>query len=278
LARFPPVILFSNNSFSNNSFYILLTLNFPVIISHVFVNVLTTGDGGAKLDQIQLQLRALQISREHKGISTASEWVTSLRAEGSLAVNSVGLDTFLEECAVNWWPTAGVAAFPPDGAMETATCQPFVTARINEIASCSGQVHRKKQIRLPGTSAYVQATEHVDFRSIPVDGHAVVSYSGRSPDIPCYNGVRRGGCSITLIGDVKGCGPRNKDFPEAEMGHILDMGTDLMTKEQFTRTTLYCFLTDGYRFQFFRCFRSQLGDRIRYEQSAVYGGEHGWQV
>lgn len=204
--------------------------------------------------------------------------MTSLRAEGSLAVGTHSLDTFLEEHAVNWWPTADVAAFPPVGAMETATCQPYVTARINEIANCGGQVHRKKHIRIPGTSAYVKDSVRVDFRSIPVDGHAVISYSGRSPDIPCYNGVRRGGCSITMLGDVKGCGGRNKDFPEAEVGHILDMGTDLMTKEQFTRTTLYCFLTDGFRFQFFRCSRSQQGHGTSYEQSAVYGGEHGWQV
>lgn len=204
--------------------------------------------------------------------------MTSLRAEGSLAVNSVTFDSFLEGCAVNWWPTADVAAFPPVGASESTTCQPFVTARINEIVACAGQVHRKKHFRIPGTSPYVQATEHVDFRSILVDGHAVVSYSGRMPDIVCYNGVRRGGCSITLLGDVKGCGARNRDFPEAEVGHILDMATDLMTKEQFTRTVLFCFLTDGYRFQYFRCTRSQHGDEIRYEQSAVYGGELGWQV
>jgi hypothetical protein len=226
-------------------------------------------------------LRALKISREHKGISTASEWVTSLQTEGSLVVNSVSLNTFLEERAVNWWPTAVVPAFPPVGAMETATCQPFVTARINEIANCGGQVHRKKQFLvrlLPGISTYVQSTHSVNFHSTPVDGHAVISYSGRRPDIPCYSGVGRGSCSITLLGDVKGCGPRNKDFPEVEVGHILDMGTDLMTKEQFTRTILYCFLTDGYRFQFFRCSRSQQGEGIRYEQSVVYGGEHGWQV
>ena len=45
-----------------------------------------------------------------------------------------------------------------------------------------------------------------------------------------------------------------------------------MTKEQFTtsRTILYCFLTDGYRFQFFRCSRSQQrGEEISYEQSTV---------
>lgn len=80
-------------------------------------------------------MKALKISHEKKGISTAAEWVTSLRAEGSLAVNSVGLNTFLEGLAVTSWPTAGVAAFPPDDATETATCLHFVTARINEVAS-----------------------------------------------------------------------------------------------------------------------------------------------
>ena len=82
--------------------------------------------------------------------------------------------------------------------------------------------------------------------------HKVVSFSGRKPDIPCFNGMLRGGgCSITLLGDVKDCGPRNNDFSDVEVGHILDLRTDLLTKEQFTRTFLFCFLTDGYRFQFF---------------------------
>lgn len=231
-----------------------------------------------RIDQLSLEIRSLQLSREHKGISTASEWVTSLRTEGSLATSSVSLNSFLEGCAVNWWPTADVAAFPTYGTLESAICQPFVTARINEIVACAGQVHPKKQFLIPGTSPYAEATEHVDFRSIPVDGHSVVSYSGRKPDIVCYNGVRRGACAITLLGDVKGCGAMNRDFPEAEVGHILDMATDLLSKEQFARPFLFCFLTDGCKFQYFRCTRSQHGDRIRYEQSALFSGEYGWQV
>jgi trehalose-6-phosphate synthase len=81
-----------------------------------------------------------------------------------------------------------------------------------------------------------------------------------------------------VLGDVKGCGPRHKDFPEEEIGEILDMGKGILNKEQFTRTTLICFLTDGYRFQFFRCTRSERGSNISFEQSAVYGGESGWKV
>ena len=203
--------------------------------------------------------------------------MNSLRTEGSLEIGSFSLDTFLQSCVVDWWPTADNVNFPPVGAMETTTCQPFVTARISEIASCGGQVYRRNFIDSYSSSA--QTIKRVEFRSIPVDGHNVVSFSGRKPDIPCFNGMLRGGCSITLLGDVKDCGPRNNDFPDVEVGHIFDMGTDLLTKEQFTRTFLFCFLTDGYRFQFFRCFRSQQGGGITYEQSAaVYGGEYGWQV
>lgn len=206
--------------------------------------------------------------------------MSSLRTAGTLTRDVGNLDTFLQRRAVPWWPTAHVAPFPSVGAMESTTCQAYVSARINEIVSCGGRVHTPKRFRVPGTSRYRrQATEQVPFRSIPVDAHATVSFAGRSPDMPCYHGAQRGACAITLLGDVKGCGPRNNDFSDVEVGHVLDMATDLMTKEQCTRTLLYCFLTDGYRFQFFRCCHSQREEPIfTYEQSAVYGGEVGWQV
>ena len=151
----------------------------------------------------------MQILREHnKGISASTETVTSLREEGSLAVNSASIDTFLDR-------RSGVAAFPPVGAMETATCQPFVTtARINGITNFDDQVHEKKQSRVPGINAYVQTTDEHDnnFPTVSVDGHAAAfRYSCRSPDV--NNCVLNDSCSITtLLGD------RNKDFPEANIG------------------------------------------------------------
>mmetsp|Transcript_15453 Transcript_15453/g.22689 ORF Transcript_15453/g.22689 Transcript_15453/m.22689 type:complete len:540 (+) Transcript_15453:114-1733(+) len=234
--------------------------------------------GAEMLEQLQLILRDLKVNARPAGISTAAEWAVSLRTSGKLTMNSNSFHSFLEVSAVNWWPTTTVASFPPVGSAESAICQPYVSARIDEILSCGGQVHQKKTIRMPGTTNYRQTTTSVVFESHPFDGHAVVSFSNRRPDIVCYYDERRGGSAITAIGDVKGCGPRNKDFPEEEVGHILDMGTDLMKKEQFSRTLLYCFLTDGYRFQFFRCSRNQHGEEFSFEQSSVYGGEHGWQI
>jgi hypothetical protein len=231
-----------------------------------------------EIDQINLSLRQLRLSHRPAGASTIAEWVDSLRTGGLLRVNSNSLNSFLEQRVVDWWPTPDVYSFPPVYSMETATCQPYVTSRIEEILKCDGQVHQKKKLRFPGTSNYLQSTKRVLFQSQPYDGHAVVSFSTRKPDIVCYCGERRGGSAITVIGDVKGCGPRSKDFPEDQVGQILDMGTDLMNKQQFSRTILYCFLTDGYRFQFFKCIRNQHGENISFEQSHVYGGETGWQV
>jgi hypothetical protein len=56
---------------------------------------------------------------EHKGITTAAEWVNSLQEEGTLQMNTTNLNDFLEARAVSWWPSAKVAAFPRVGSMES---------------------------------------------------------------------------------------------------------------------------------------------------------------
>lgn len=230
------------------------------------------------LVEIRQRLKALQISHKPAGISTAAEWVASLKEAGSLFAASQSFESFLIGGAVTWWPTPNVQPFPEVGSSETTTCQPFVTQRLKEVVSCEGNVHRKKVVRNLWCSPYVQETHRVIFESIPVDGHSTISFATRRPDIVLYHGERRVGCAITAIGDVRGCGSRNRDFPAEEIGHVLDMSKDLMTKEQFTRAYVYCFLTDGYRFQFFKCTRVQRGENFMYEQSPVYGGERGWQV
>jgi len=228
-----------------------------------------------ELEQIHLQLRQLQMSLKPVGASTAAEWVTLLRKEGRLRVDSDSLSFFLEQNAANWWPTPSVPSFPPVGSTAFDVCQPFVSARIDDLLRCGGRVHRRKLVRLPGTSKYRQTTKRVEFGSQPYDGHGVMSFSSH---VVGFCGDRRGGTAITIIGEVRGCSFRREDFSGGEVGQLLDMGADLLTKEQFTRTSLYCFLTDGYRFQFFKCSRRQFGEDIRFEQSRVYGGERGWQV
>ena len=81
--------------------------------------------------------------------------------------------------------------------------------------------------------------------------------------------------SIVLIGDNKGR-YTHSFFPDEEIGHILDMGISLMVKYQRNRAFIYCFLTNGFNFQFFRINRD--GDSFRIEQSSVYSEIVGWQV
>ena len=231
-----------------------------------------------QLDEVLLKIQQFQVSHKPAGISTAAEWAVSLRERGLLVANTSSLNSFLEKRAVNWWPTSTVEPFPAVGSIDTAVCQPFVSSRIAEILNSGGQVHEKRSKQSHGRSKYCENTMRVVFESQPCDGHAIVSFSNRRPDIVCYYGDRRGGSSITIIGDVKRCEGRNKDFPAEEVGHILDMAEDLLKKEQFNRPVLFCFLTDGFRFQYFRCSRSHRCEDISFEQSPVYGGEHGWQV
>jgi hypothetical protein len=120
-------------------------------------------------------------------------------------------------------------------------------------------------------------TEAVDVNVVSqVDNtaHTHRSFATRKPDVVAFNTTLRGSSNITLIGDVKGYST-NGDFPDDEVGHVLDMGTTLMELHR-TRARLYCFLTDGYRFQYFSIERDR--NDYLYKISGIYVGYEGWQV
>lgn len=52
-----------------------------------------------RLDRIERKLLKLEVDRPHKGISTAAEWVASLRRAGILTRNVVDFDPFLQRRA-----------------------------------------------------------------------------------------------------------------------------------------------------------------------------------
>jgi hypothetical protein len=92
--------------------------------------------------------------------------------------------------------------------------------------------------------------------------------------------LRGGGCSITLLGDVKDFGPRNNDFIFRCGGRSYFGHGDRSVDKRAVHKDLFILFSHG-RIQipfFLRFFRSQQGGGITYEQSAVYGGEYGWQV
>ena len=101
------------------------------------------------------------------------------------------------------------------------------------------------------------------------------SFLNRRPDVVFHRNSRAGELAIIFFGDVKPAG--EADFTDEQKGHILDMAIDFMTKVQIDRTHLFCFLTDGKRFQFFRVTRED-NDSFVFSQSEVLLEHIGWQV
>lgn len=102
------------------------------------------------------------------------------------------------------------------------------------------------------------------------------SFRRRMPGVVMYESVLRGPLGITVVGEVKGRSG-DSNFPDGEVGHILDICTDLMENVQLDRSFLYSFLTDCERFQFFKISRTR-GSSLTYEYSDVYHQYHGWNV
>lgn len=213
------------------------------------------------------------------GVTTEVEWLQKLKAANELTSCDETFSRFLTEVKVSWWITAKVGKFPAHRSSETEVCQPFVTSIISCLTNCGEEVFSEPRHML---RAYFKGPKKVKvkFESVSVDCHSVISFGRRKPDIVCYAGERRGAMSISIIGDVKGCSSVNNSFPEAERGQILDMTKDLMTFEQPNRLYCYSFLTDGYRFQFFKTSRAEprAYSPLSYQESAVYCGVSGWQV
>jgi hypothetical protein len=217
---------------------------------------------------------AFRMSRSHFGVSTEAEWVEELEAHNLLSHEQT-LDSELLQLRQNWWPRTS-HSYPDLYAQEDDACQPFFAQMLEDLR-CR-KVHRG--LAAGGYSKKPAAkNQQPKFLNEFICAPNNPTFSSRKPDIVLYQPERRGPCSITAIGDVKG---RTSDgaFPNSEIGHVLDMATVLLRDHQYLRAFIYCFLSDGYRFQFFKCHR-QSGDvsvPFKYFQSAIYIGDDGWQV
>lgn len=160
--------------------------------------------------------------------------------------------------------------FPMLGEMEVTSCRTFIEEMVAKIDE--GEQHLPKKFG----RGFLRVSKKVQAINELVSSPTSSSFSGRKPHLVSYMPLRRGACSITMLGDVKGRSS-NGDFPDAEVGHILDMARVLMTEHQFTRPFLIVFLTDGFRFQYFKCSR-QSSDTFKYTSSIVYTETAGWQV
>jgi hypothetical protein len=211
-----------------------------------------------------------------RGVTTYAQWVREMKSEsqGQTQRQASEFQKLLENLRSKqpkWWPSRIVQRFPLLGALESSACQPYVSEMIESLSN------NKKHVLLKDGKNYAARAHDFQPHNKIFDTFAAVSFNQRRPDIAIYQQNQRGACSITMLGDVKGRSS-NRDFPDEEVGHILDMARELMMDHQFLREFIYCFLTDGYRFQFFNFQKDSRNDTFAYHPSPVYVGQEGWQV
>lgn len=223
-----------------------------------------------KIEALQTKFEGLKFTNEKHGASTYSEWTQNLRENHSL-FSTPEFNSWLDRLPVaNWWISQKILSFPELGQTESEHCQPFVTSMIKSLKM--NQMHKA----LANEIGFYQNSSAINHAppNVIMDAHKIVSFNKRKPDIVMYKVGQQGACSITMLGEVKGR-TSNGDFPDEQIGHILDISKELMSDHQFLRQHLYCFLTDGYRFQFFKCHKRD--GAIVFHSSGVYNGVLGWQ-
>jgi hypothetical protein len=75
------------------------------------------------------------------------------------------------------------------------------------------------------------------------------SIGSHKPDYVTRSDDSAGEHGIVVIGEVKGIEDADREFPDEDVGQILDFLQELMTKQGWRRWA-YGFLTDGIRFEF----------------------------
>jgi len=184
--------------------------------------------------------------------------------ENGLLSSSKRFDENLEDVSVDWWPQGADVNFPDEKSKEYECCQPFVSGILELFIRGTVPVNHRKKIK------------HLTIRSIPdPSAFSKVTVGIKSPDVVFYDGLdKRGSSAITMIGEVKGGG--SGDFSASEKGQLVDVTQRLMKQQPF-RQSMIVFLTDGRRFEYFRCLRRE-ANNFRFHHSAIFLRDVGWRI
>eukprot|EP00597_Dinobryon_sp_UTEXLB2267_P014366 CAMPEP_0170121958 /NCGR_PEP_ID=MMETSP0020_2-20130122/16298_1 /TAXON_ID=98059 /ORGANISM="Dinobryon sp., Strain UTEXLB2267" /LENGTH=693 /DNA_ID=CAMNT_0010352613 /DNA_START=298 /DNA_END=2379 /DNA_ORIENTATION=+ len=162
--------------------------------------------------------------------------------ENGLLSSSKRFDENLEDVSVDWWPQGADVNFPDE------------KIPVNH----RKKIKQVKVISIPDPSAFSKVTVGI-----------------KSPDVVFYDGLdKRGSSAITMIGEVKGGG--SGDFSASEKGQLVDVTQRLMKQQPF-RQSMIVFLTDGRRFEYFRCLRRE-ANNFRFHHSAIFLRDVGWRI
>ena len=211
----------------------------------------------------------------HQGVTTASEWVGLIRSDQTLQPADKSFKDFLDSVKIDGWIRSGEAEFPPASSLEAGEggTQDFVTRIFELFEDGNLKIHAESK---KSRGEYVKTSVTHTLLCYPVLGaHSSPSFGTRKPDNVHRSGQNVIGVhTIVLLGDNKRSAEGK--FTDEEIGHVLDMSRQLLMEHQKKRILLYCYLTDGYRFQYFKIDR--IHDDFSFQESDVKTGVLGWQV
>jgi hypothetical protein len=253
---------------------------FLCLIIFLFLNEYPLGnsDLGLMVRRLQADMEIIKISCKAPArtliVTTEAEWISDLRNNNNLSPSN-SLDRDLCELKIQGWIANGLFTIPVKiGDDEKTVVQPYFSSFIAKFLNQEQVlVHEKSKI-----SASINTTRATTLKLIsqPDDAHSKVSFEGRKPDMIANPFGKCGSLTITMVGDWKGR-YSDGDFVDQDIGQILDFLRVLMTYVQPFRLYVYGILSDGFRFQFFKCQRAGNG-KLKYEQSLIYTGLEGYQI
>jgi hypothetical protein len=209
---------------------------------------------------MELRFR-LESRQAYHGVTSEAEFYKNLLGCQRLVYSqelSDDLDKFVDDVELPF----PLDPFPAVGSAEREVTQHYVSKQLRAFVQCHA-TGRRILNSVPDPLAYTKR-----------------SFSTRCPDCVNYKPGTSGGLGIVFLGDVKS--RRFGSFPDSEKGHIIDMATQLMAEIQVERSSIYCFLTDGFKFLFFKVTRdlshSSSPSTFTVQESKVFEEDGGWKV
>lgn len=239
-----------------------------------------------QLDALQKSLNSLtlkQSSSRVAGTVTAAQLYTSLKEEGRLKQDG-NIDAIFNFESEACWVEAvenPVTLFPALASGEKAKVQPFFTEVLNKFNTA---VQNKKMFTLlKKDGTFTKAVSIKDAVVCRPTGELcdTPTIGTRKPDIVVHHRDGAGIWNIMLACELKSRDSDEGDFASAEVGHLIDTNFELLRQQPLRRFT-YSFISDGFRFQFFKVSRDRrdadAGDAFNVQSSRIFSGLVGWKV